>query len=173
MSNEFIEAEISGIVIVGKKEREEWRKKRAAEILLAGGSLQVLLTGSRAYGKPRDDSDYDLVILVDEATFIALEDLQASPKFNTIKSSQDNGGVAEIMMDREFEDHTGYGGLNIKQGKLNLIVEMDVGRFDDWVTGTADLISRSPVTKEEAIRVFDELKKKRKKKEAAIEEIAK
>lgn len=94
-------------------------------------------TGSRVYGKPRKDSDIDLVVLVDQFTMELLLDLA----------------------DEDVQSNNGYDPADarcLRFGKLNLLCCMSVKHFDIWKKGTDILVARrnrrqTPVLREEAI----------------------
>lgn len=95
--------------------------------------MNAFVTGSHAYGKPRPDSNLDLVVLADDETI---------------------GKFA-----REFDKSVDYGGdsLTIRQGAVNLILETSPAKFAAWKFGTEKLIQRMPVTREEAVKEFKSL----------------
>ncbi|KKM86855.1 hypothetical protein LCGC14_1274810 [marine sediment metagenome] len=63
----------------------------------------------------------------------------------------------EIPKDKEG---TGYPTLQFKSGKLNLIMETDPVRFEVWRKGTRTLKSMAPVTRDQAVRLFQDLRKR-------------
>ncbi len=97
--------------------------------------MRSFMTGSRVYGTPRPDSDVDLVVLVSPEDAAILGD-----------NNQDTRGSAQTLQ---------YGNLNL----IALIDDVDGNgrkQFDIWRTVTDSLIKRAPVTKEEAVKAFDE-----------------
>jgi predicted nucleotidyltransferase len=86
--------------------------------------MNAFLTGSRAYGTPREDSDVDVVILVSPEAENVLLGLGAS-------------------------------GNGIRFGQLNLIICTEASRFDRWAEVTSQLVSRRPVSREDAIAEFN------------------
>jgi len=99
--------------------------------------ISAFLTGSRAYGTPREDSDYDIVVLVtDPDTLMALTDLR------------DPGDP--VMPDSYRR--------SIKEGRLNLITCQTRREFDLWVRGTNELRAMAPVTREFACAHFARLR---------------
>lgn len=94
----------------------------------------AFLTGSRAYGTPREDSDVDLCLTVSERDFTILNDLADRGQ----RTSGRPGCV---------------GGL--RYGRLNLIC-VTTPDLENWRRGTRALEARQPVTREEAIRVLGE-----------------
>lgn len=92
------------------------------------------LTGSRVYGTPREDSDYDVVIGVTQEAFDAL-----------IETSN-------------LEDKTVYGDtVTIRHGKLNLIITTCERQWSIWRLGTSILKGRGIVTRDEAVKQFRSL----------------
>ncbi len=86
--------------------------------------LTAFLTGSRAYGTPREDSDVDLAVLVSPETASILWKLGA----------RDGGSV--------------------KFGPLNLITFSNEQNFLEWSRVNAELCKKGPVTREEAMAAF-------------------
>lgn len=85
--------------------------------------MKAFLTGSRAYGTPKPDSDIDLVVLVDpEAAELlwALSDTKGQCRF----------------------------------GKINLITFSNQDNFARWEAVTKELITRKPVTRDDAVAAF-------------------
>ncbi len=101
--------------------------------------MRSFLTGSRAYGTPRVDSDIDLVVLVSQDDANVL---------------WHNNGDSSLPASQNFDAPT------LRFGDLNLIAIIDDedGRkqFEIWRDVTEALKQRAPVTKEEAIKAFDE-----------------
>lgn len=89
--------------------------------------LPSFLTGSRAYGEPRADSDVDLAVLV---TYRELQALLA----------------AADCRDGEYQACTA-----LRFGKLNLLCFVSDAHFRTWRQGTHELIARAPVTRAQAI----------------------
>jgi predicted nucleotidyltransferase len=113
------------------------QKPVASAVTPKGASdMKAFITGSRAYGTPREDSDTDLVVMV-------------SPDDMRRLRSQ-----ADITEDDEGEypedGHTGV----LRFGKLNLLCVTQPDDYEAWREGTAELIARRPVTREEAVEVF-------------------
>lgn len=105
------------------------KKKRAAA---------AFLTGSQVYGIPREDSDVDLVVLMEPEQAAELADAMG------------------VEVEREQVGR--YPSLQFTVGKLNLIVEADPALFDVWAKGTRLLLDRAPVTREEAVAEFAKLR---------------
>lgn len=93
------------------------------------------ITGSRVYGSPRDDSDLDIVVLV-------------------------NPELAKLLADLCDPMKPGEKGV-YRFGKLNLIVTFTQEEFACWKIATDDLIALSlkgnPATREEAIKYIDSI----------------
>lgn len=87
------------------------------------------VTGSRVYGFPSPDSDYDLVVLVED----------------TAKLWE----MAGPCVEGESEESCRF-------GKLNLITFSDPNRFEQWKQVTESLYIRRPVTRDEAVAAFKE-----------------
>lgn len=103
--------------------------------------FRVFVTGSRAYGLPRVDSDIDLVVFVTEA------DLERLMEFG------------EHMIDPQDPDYIAASGIPFRFGDLNLLCVTDAKKYDIWLKGTRHLKKQKPVTREFAIRYFRKLRK--------------
>lgn len=97
------------------------------------------VTGSRAYGTPREDSDIDLVVLITEQQ---LGKLVASCAIGETKNTTYNGDKTILRF-----------------GRLNLFCMTSFVRYDLWKKGTDELIARRPVTRQEAKDLFIKLEK--------------
>lgn len=93
--------------------------------------MKSFVTGSRAYGTPRKDSDIDLVIFADNETAQLLAE-QAANREQALGSGAPDD-------------------VSLRFGRLNLIVLTDEDKFDLWQKATQALIARRPVTREEAV----------------------
>lgn len=100
----------------------------------------AFLTGSRAYGTPHETSDVDIV----------LHTTTKSPLYRALMGLEDS----------EYDGVT----LAIKSGDLNLIVVNRVKDYACWAVGTCALSSASPVTRDDAIKVFRALRSMRQPK---------
>lgn len=96
--------------------------------------MKALLTGSRAYGTPRTDSDVDVVLRVTQAELDAL--LSAIPAENVRKYPENDS-------------------VSLWFNKLNLICITSDKYFQIWEDGTAALMAKAPVTRDEAIAEFN------------------
>ncbi len=107
---------------------------------------KAFLTGSRVYGKPRPDSDIDLVILIEE------KDLNKLIK----------------MADETMEANNDYDPKDarcLRFGKLNLLCCLNPKHFDVWKSGTDELLRRKrendePVSRDTAISFLSWLRRK-------------
>ncbi len=88
----------------------------------------AFITGSRAYGTPREDSDVDLVVLVE---------------------SEDGAMLWEQGVSQEGEKTCRF-------GKLNLLVFESRERFNKWRDVTEELQRKRPVTRDEAVKAFQD-----------------
>jgi hypothetical protein len=94
--------------------------------------VKAFITGSHAYGTPREDSDIDLVV------FVSPNDLK--------KLAGVEGG-----------DSARYGNLAqafLRFGNLNLLAVDNDTDYEVWLKGTVDLKARRPVTRDEAVAHF-------------------
>ena len=103
--------------------------------------VPAFATGSRIYGTPRDGSDLDLVIRVSDPATLALIAALADPVSAEQKPSAANFGTASFRF-----------------GQLNLIVAHTDAQYATWAEGTAELLARAPVTRDEAVAVFKRLR---------------
>lgn len=87
--------------------------------------IRAFVTGSHAYGTPRDNSDIDLVVLV-EPESLAL--LRVAVGADPPPASAGPDTSASLMF-----------------GKLNLVVVRDEREFQIWRDVTAELALRRPV----------------------------
>lgn len=92
------------------------------------------ITGSRAYGIPREDSDIDLVILVEPDTACELWCINKLGRFP--------------------EDAHSF---KISFNNLDLIICSTKKAFNNWHKGTELLKAKKPVTREEAIEQFESI----------------
>lgn len=94
----------------------------------------AFITGSRAYGNPRPDSDIDLVVRMDEATLAILRLLNESGNDNVIRF-----------------------------GNLNIIPALSDADYAVWVVGTKQLIRRKEcfgesISRDDAKGLLDNLR---------------
>lgn len=102
----------------------------------------AFLTGSHAYGTPTDDSDVDFVIRVSDSVMLAALFLM-----------RDADDPERPLSAGGDEPRSSY-----RFGNLNLIVCHTDRNYADWRDGTALLVARKPVTREEAIDVFETMR---------------
>lgn len=96
--------------------------------------MNSFLTGSQVYGKPRKDSDLDLVVLVSPET------------------------AAKLIK------HSDLGKEPVRYGKLNLILCEDDIEFATWKVGTAQIyaermVKKKPISAQLAKAMLDILRK--------------
>src|SRR5437899_12858576 len=102
--------------------------------------MRSFLTGSHVYGTPKPDSDIDLVVLVSPEHLAKLREFaDADYKWNN-------------------DYHTAK--LSFRFGKLNLICCTNEIDFNVWKEGTEKLQEIQPVTREDAVALFTELRGK-------------
>lgn len=100
----------------------------------------AIVTGSRAYGHPKPESDLDLVVQLAGGDIVRVVEALG----------------LEIPKDQEG---TCYPTLQFKSGRLNLIMETDPERFEVWRKGTRTLKAMAPVTRDQAVALFRDLRK--------------
>lgn len=101
----------------------------------------AFLTGSRVFGVPRDDSDVDMVVFLEEpaaAALTALADADTDTDESKPRSASEHGPASR----------------SLRFGKLNLIVVTSRDWLEAWAAATAQCIARKPVTREQALPVF-------------------
>lgn len=100
--------------------------------------MNAFITGSRAYGSPRPNSDIDLVIRVDSRTRLMLETLSDNPKTDK------------------------YGSVIVRFGRLNLLLCETDEEFATWVVGTNKMLvdKRKGIStnRDDAKNLFDMLR---------------
>jgi predicted nucleotidyltransferase len=104
-------------------------------------ALKAFVTGSRAYGTPREDSDIDLVVMV------SLRDMER------LRDQHDERPARDDDDEGEYPDVPDQAQLRF--GRLNLLCVTQEDDYEAWRSGTEELIARSPVTRAEAVEVFD------------------
>jgi hypothetical protein len=99
--------------------------------------MKAFVTGSRAYGTPRYDSDLDIVIRMDYD--YALTNFIHNPEYvlSSYGDCQDT--------------------FQIKTDTVNLIICCTDEAYEKWYTGTESLKAIRPVTREVAIELFKSL----------------
>lgn len=101
-------------------------------------TMCAVLTGSRVYGTPREDSDVDLAVLV------SLED------FDKLVALFPPGG--------EADSYKGCPAQPLRIGKLNLLLVTSEAHLAIWRAGTDILKANAPVTREQAMQLFAEMR---------------
>jgi Nucleotidyltransferase domain len=96
--------------------------------------MNAIISGSRAYGTPTEESDVDLVV----------------------RCSPDAADALCALFD-SGESRFYNGSAQVKVGKLNLLCTTDQA-FATWVYGTAKLKAKRPVERAEACRLFKALR---------------
>lgn len=105
--------------------------------------MKAFLTGSRRYGIPKENSDIDLVVFMDP----------------------EEAKKLLVLVGRDLRNENSAAspkGFSVRFGNLNLLIETDIGHYQDWVDGTAELVAASPVSRETAVAVFDKFRNARK-----------
>ncbi len=102
--------------------------------------LNAFITGSYAYGVPKENSDIDLVIRIDRP------ELQKLAVFS-------EGG--------ELNEYDGVGrSVSLRFGKLNIIACTSDLQYRTWLQGTQQLINEEGfATRDYAVEVFKALRK--------------
>ena len=101
--------------------------------------MKPFLTGSRAYGTPRPDSDVDIVVLID--------DRDGEPDDELFHNLATAGHCDEI---KEYCETSAC----VRFGKLNIIIARCPEQYEAWRKGTEECASRKPVTRDEAIEAM-------------------
>lgn len=101
--------------------------------------MNAFITGFRAYGQPRDDSDVDMVIMLDSFDACMLETLA-----DISASDREEYKQSEMTI--------------LRFGKLNLMVCTTEAAYASWLAGTVELKAMRDngmqVTRELAVLVF-------------------
>jgi hypothetical protein len=108
--------------------------------------MQAFLTGSQVYGTPTAKSDIDLVVLLSDEDRELLHCLVDESE-EKIPGRQQYGGY-------------GIGSLNLKFGRLNLIVAENEKEWQAWRAGTTSLLTQAPVTRDKAVETFKGLRER-------------
>jgi predicted nucleotidyltransferase len=93
----------------------------------------AFLTGSRAYGVPREDSDIDLVVYIDPSELTKL---------------------AEALGTDVNDDNSYAPSMSVVEGRLNLVIVSEPEEYDTWLAVTDSLKKQAPVSKEQAVEAF-------------------
>lgn len=109
--------------------------------VMQGAVETSILTGSHAYGKPNPESDIDLVVQVSKEVMRKL----------ALKN--------ELEMEEVVDQYGNqFDSACLRFGNLNLICVTNEHDFQIWKQGTAELVARKPVTREEAVSHFRKLR---------------
>jgi hypothetical protein len=112
--------------------------------------MRAFLTGSRVHGVPREDSDIDLVLLIEEHEALTLHDLL----------TEEMGDDLSADMGCPAAGYEGLGkGVHIRIGKLNLICCWDEALFASWKLGTEALKQDRPHERARAVRLYRRLRR--------------
>lgn len=103
----------------------EYALIRSMSANLLKPSFQPFFTGSRVYGMPNENSDYDLVVLFD-----------------------DNDPLAKILVNN-FKTKSG----TYRAGDLNLIVLYSEDAYKRWLGARDECLELAPITREQAIEI--------------------
>ena len=101
--------------------------------------MKSFLTGSCAYGTPTVKSDIDVVVYMDDKKLIKL--------------LLENGGHSS-------GDKNDMGGYSVSFGSLNIIICTTPQQYAAWQKGTNELIAKKPVTRDEAVEIFNKYRSK-------------
>jgi hypothetical protein len=96
-------------------------------------SATSFVTGSRAYGTPREDSDIDLAVCV------------SSKDLELLMGGQPTG-------DAQYQE--GTRSTSLRFGKLNLLAFVNRADFDAWMVANEMLKKQRPVTRERAVQTI-------------------
>ena len=99
--------------------------------------MQPFITGSRAYGTPKEESDIDIVLLVESDVIQELQEMCDQPDdFETYLGIDTGGDIT----------------TSIRFGKLNMILHTRPEKYNAWKEATDELIQRKPVARDEAVK---------------------
>lgn len=101
---------------------------------------EMFMTGSRVYGKPREGSDWDIVIRCSKE--------EAQSVFGLPLQTKNPASGEEYPI----ED-----GHQFKLGDVNLILCFSDARFESWRAGTKKLELIKPVSRSVAVSMFKSL----------------
>jgi predicted nucleotidyltransferase len=106
----------------------------------------AFVTGSRAYGTPRPDSDVDIVVMMTETDLHLLRSLSDSSE--SINDPCSDGDNLEMSQG------------SFKFGKMNIIAVTKPHDYLAWKQGTDDLKKLAPVHRDYAIEHLRKMKMK-------------
>lgn len=109
--------------------------------------LRPFNTGSRTYGTPHEDSDFDVVVRVTQQQMLVLV-LAAD---------------IDVAACHDYVEYLGVKGidLSLRFGRYNVLCVTTEAQLGCWTDGTLELQMRAPVTREEAVATFQRLFKER------------
>lgn len=106
---------------------------------------QVLFTGSRCYGKPRWNSDIDVVFRYGDLLSLYPYEISADDK---------SSGEPYIYSPASSQAVPSLIDLSLRFGPINLICVVSKLQFTAWKEGTSSLKKQKPVTRPTAVRMF-------------------
>ncbi len=119
--------------------------------------MKNFVTGSRAYGLPKDNSDIDLVCFVDHDTLQQLRNL-ADPE-NKVDPTKEMD-YFDFCSDKSTSGYPDTDDrMSLRFGSLNLICVTDINEFNMWFEATNELIKLKPVTRDFAVSYFEQKRK--------------
>lgn len=101
----------------------------------------VLFTGSRRYGTPRPDSDFDWVVFTGAGQLLFAGAALANNADRSVVSGGRRFGTCGVDATFRF-------------GPVNALFVTGLSQWDAWVTGTLALEARKPVTRDQAVAEF-------------------
>lgn len=128
---------------------------------LAAHPRHILFTGSRRYGTPKPDSDFDWVIQLPGS-----DERWCAQHADEVKGAAATG--IDGANDWEHDYFRGAGRLaevspyagsllletTLRFGPVNLLVVNNTDQLGAWTRGTAQLVTEAPVTRDRAVEVF-------------------
>lgn len=133
---------------------------------LAADQRLVMFTGSRCYGTPKPDSDWDWVLMMPGNATRKMLAAFAEPM----------DVDRETNKDVPYPDpaYPGQGRLDmaLRFGPVNLIIVSEDIQWEVWEVGTDTLLMERPVTRDRAIAVFTAEYERRLREEQADEDAA-
>lgn len=129
--------------------------------------MSGLLTGSRAYGSPTEESDWDLVVLVTKEEAKALAKAFNGSLTYDSPGEPGQGTQLEVTSQIPFPSLPHVESIpvlpplissSIKIGSLNLLLVTSKAQLSAWQAGTEWLKSVGPVGRDEAVSLFTKLR---------------
>lgn len=116
--------------------------------------MNAILTGSMVYGTPHEDSDLDIVVLVDPSSLELIADMADELCEGYVGAPDDETTTDSVI---------------VRAGRFNVIAVTKPEDFATWVKGTAQLKERrvqgGTVTREQAVELFDKLRAEQRQRE--------